>query len=300
MKTYKDITGDGGSNIVEQVIEQKNRLQSRLSKVKNIIVIMSGKGGVGKSSVTVNLASALALEKFSTGILDADINGPSIAKMAGVRENSLQYNESGIMPPASTSGIKIMSIDLFLAEENTPVIWNAFTQKDAFTWRGIAEAGALRELLTDTEWGELDFLLIDLPPGTDKLPNIVDLLPHLTGTIIVTIPSGVSQFVVGKSIKMATEILKTPVIGLIENMSTYICSHCGEEESLYPTGQVEEMAQNNNIPFLGKIPFDPRIAISADSGLSYMEKHSELPAGKEIQRIADKVRQWLQVFGESK
>lgn len=304
MKTYKDITGDGGSNIIEQVTEQKNRLRSRLSKVKNIIAVMSGKGGVGKSSITVNLASALALNNFSTGILDADINGPSVAKMTGVRENSLQYGETGIIPPVNSLRIKIMSIDLFLPKENTPVIWNAFTQKDAFTWRGIAEASALRELLSDTEWGELDFLLIDLPPGTDKLPNMVDLLPHLCGTIIVTIPSGISQFVVGKSIKMATDILKTPVIGLIENMSTYICSHCGQEESLYPlrghrpTGQVELMAKDNNISFLGKIPFDPRMAISADTGISFMENHSDLPAAKEIQKISDKVREWGQFNGE--
>jgi ATP-binding protein involved in chromosome partitioning len=300
MKTYKEIVGDGGSNIVEQVGEQKSRLQNRLSKIRNIIAIMSGKGGVGKSSVTVNLASALALEKFSTGILDADINGPSIAKMTGVRENSLESGETGIVPPVSSTGIKIMSIDLFLPRENTPVMWNAFTQKDAFTWRGIAEAGALRELLADTEWGELDFLLVDLPPGTDKLPNLVDLIPHLTGTIIVTIPSGVSQFVVGKSIRMATEILKTPVIGLIENMSTYICAHCGQEESLFPTGQVEKMAKNDNLPFLGKIPFDPRMAISADLGKSFMEEFSELLTTREIRVISEKVVQWARINGELK
>jgi ATP-binding protein involved in chromosome partitioning len=300
MKTYKDITGDGGSNIVEQVTEQKNRLQVRLSTVKNIIAVMSGKGGVGKSSVTVNLASTLALRKYAVGILDADINGPSIAKMTGVREISLQYAETGIIPPLSSLGIKIMSIDLFLPQENTPVIWNAVTQKDAFTWRGIAEASALRELLTDTVWGDLDILLIDLPPGTDKLPNMVDLLPHLNGTIIVTIPSSLSQFVVSKSIKMATEILKTPVIGLIENMSTYICSHCGQEESLYPTGQVERMAKDNNIPFLGRIPFDPRMAVAADIGVSFMEDHGDLPAAKEIQEISDKVKQWIELNGEFK
>jgi ATP-binding protein involved in chromosome partitioning len=300
MKTYKDIAGDGGSNIVEQIAEQKNRLQIRLSKIKNIIAIMSGKGGVGKSSVTVNLASALALKKCSTGILDADINGPSIAKMTGVRENSLQSGDNGIFPPINSLGIKIMSMDLFLPRENTPVMWNAPTQKDAFTWRGIAEVSALKELLSDTEWGELDFLLIDLPPGTDKLPNLMDLIPHITGTIIVTIPSGVSQFVVSKSIKMATEILKTPVIGLIENMSTYICTHCGREEALYSTGEVEKMAKENNLSFLGKIPFDPRMAICADSGMSFMENHTELPAAKEIQKISDKLTQWVQIYGEFK
>lgn len=290
MKSYKDIQGDGGSNIIEQVTEQQIRLADRLSKVRNIIAIMSGKGGVGKSSLTLNLASALAQNDHSVGILDADINGPSIAKMAGVRGNSLQQGETGILPAMADSDIKIMSIDLFLPQENTPVIWNAFTQKDAFTWRSIAEASALRELLSDTEWGELDFLLIDLPPGTDKLPNMVDILPHLDGTIIVTIPSGISRFVVGKSIKMATDILKTPVIGLVENMSTYICPHCGEEEELFPTGQGEQMASEFGIPFLGKIPFDPRMAIAADEGKSYLIEHNDSAAGREMKNIANAVK----------
>lgn len=294
MKTYKDITGDGGSNIIEQVTEQQNRLQSRLSSVKNIIAIMSGKGGVGKSSVTVNLAAALALKNHPVGILDADINGPSIAKMTGVRGYALQQGETGILPATASSEIKIMSIDLFLPPENTPVMWNAFTQKDAFTWRGIAEASALRELLSDTEWGELDFLLIDLPPGTDKLPNMIDLLPNLSGTIIVTIPSGISRFVVGKSIKMATEILKTPVIGLIENMSTYICTHCGKEEELFPSGEVEQMTSEFDIPFLGKIPFDPRIAIAADEGKAFMAEFGESPAGRGMEKIVNEVRMFAE------
>lgn len=293
MKTYKDIQGDGGSQIVEQVTEQQNRLENRLSKVKNIIAIMSGKGGVGKSSITLNLASALALKNNSVGILDADINGPSIAKMSGVREFTLQQGETGILPAMASTGIKIMSIDLFLPQENTPVIWNAFSQKDAFTWRSIAEASALRELLSDTEWGELDFLLIDLPPGTDKLPNMVDILPHLDGTIIVTIPSGVSKFVVGKSIKMATDILKTPVVGLIENMSTYVCPHCGKEEKLFPAGQGEQMASEFDIPFLGKIPFDPRMAIAADEGKLFITEYGDNPAAREILKISDKVQHWV-------
>jgi len=294
MKSYKDIQGDGGSNIVEQVTEQQNRLENRLSKVKNIIAIMSGKGGVGKSSVTLNLASALRRKNHSVGILDADINGPSIAKMIGVRGYELQQGETGITPAIAYSGIKIMSIDLFLPQENTPVVWSASTQKDAYTWRGIAEASALRELLSDTEWGKLDFLLIDLPPGTDKLPNMVDILPHLDGTIIVTIPSGISRFVVGKSIKMAMDILKTPVIGLIENMSTYICPHCGKEEELFPAGQGEQMASDFDIPFLGKIPFDPRMAIAADEGKSFMKENPDSPAGQGMENIANEVKMFAE------
>lgn len=292
MKTYKDISGDGGSNIVGQVTEQANRVKSRMASVRHIIAVMSGKGGVGKSSLTVNLAAALALQDQAVGILDADINGPSIAKMTGVKGQILQQGENGIIPPSAALNIKVMSMDLFLPDDSTPVLWNAPTQKDAYTWRGMIEAAALREFLSDTEWGVLDFLLIDLPPGADKLPNLADLLPQLAGAIVVTIPSGVSRLVVGKSIRMAKELLNTPVIGLAENMSAYICSHCGKEEALFPPGEAEEIAIEHNIPFLGKIPFDPRLALAADEGRLFTQEHRDTPAARAIEEITNKVRKF--------
>lgn len=293
MKTYKDIAGDGGSNIVEQVTAQQDRVQSRMASVRHIVAVMSGKGGVGKSSVVVNLASAFALEDYSVGILDADINGSSIPKMTGVRGQPLETGETGVMPMAAARNLKVMSIDLFLPDDSTPVIWDAPTQKDAYTWRGMMETAAIREFLSDTEWGELDFLFIDLPPGTDKLPNILDLLPQISGTIIVTIPSELSQFVVGKSITMAKEFLQTPVIGLVENMSAHICSQCGHEEELFPGSIVEGLAEQHDVPYLGSIPFDPRMAVCADEGLLYMEEHGDLPAINAIGQIAQKVGEFL-------
>ena len=293
MKTYKDIAGDGGSNIVAQVAAQQDRVKSRMASVRHIVAVMSGKGGVGKSSVVVNLASAFALQGYSVGILDADINGSSIAKMTGVRGQPLQTGETGIMPTAAGPNLKVMSIDLFLPDDSAPVIWDAPTQKDAYTWRGMMETAAIRELLSDTEWGELDFLFIDLPPGTDKLPNILDLLPQISGTIIVTIPSELSQFVVGKSIKMAKELLHTPVIGLVENMSAHICSQCGHEEEMFPGSIVEEMAEQYDVPYLGGIPFDPRMAVCADEGSFYLEEHDDLPATNAIGQIAQRVEEFL-------
>jgi ATP-binding protein involved in chromosome partitioning len=290
MKAYQDIAGDGGSNIVGQVTEQARRLKARMAPVKHIIAVMSGKGGVGKSQVTVNLASALALDGLKVGIMDADINGPSIAKMAGARGQKLQRGETGMLPATGMLGMKIMSMDLFLPEDDAPVIWNAPSQNDTFTWRGMMETAAVRELLSDTEWGKLDFLLIDLPPGTDKLPHLVDLLPQITGTVIVTIPSGVSQFVVGKSIHMAREVLKTPVIGLVENMSAYVCPHCGNEETLFPTGNVEKLAGKFDVPFLGKIPFDPRMAVAADEGKAFMRQFGDSAASEAMNRIAIKIK----------
>ena len=294
MKTYHDIPSDGGSNIVAQVTEQADRVRARMASVRHVVAVMSGKGGVGKSSVTVNLAAALALGEQAVGILDADINGPSIAKMTGVRGQLLYAGTTGLQPAVSALGIKVMSIDLFLPQDETPVLWDAPTQKDAYTWRGMMEMAALREFLGDTEWGALDVLLIDLPPGTDKLPNVIDLLPQLDGTVIVTIPSGVSQLVVSKSITMAKDILKTPVIGLVENMAAYVCAHCGQEETLFPVGHVEALAEAHHVPFLGRIPFDPRLARAADEGTLFALQHRETPAALAIQRLAEKVRGFLE------
>lgn len=293
MKTYKDITGDGGSDIVEQVIAQQDRVKARMASVRHTVAVMSGKGGVGKSSVVVNLGSALALQDYSVGILDADINGSSIAKMTGVRGQSLETGKTGVMPTAAARNLKVMSIDLFLRDDNMPVMWDAPTQKDAYTWRGMMEAAAIRELLSDTEWGDLDFLIIDLPPGTDKLPTMVDLLPEISGTIIVTIPSELSQFVVWKSIMVAKDLLRTPVIGLVENMSMHICSQCGHEENLFPGGIVEEMAQQHGVPYLGRIPFDPRMAVCADGGSLYLEEYGDVPATNAVGQIAQKVAEFL-------
>ena len=294
MKTYKDIVGDGGSDMIGQITEQAGRVQQRMASVKNIVAIMSGKGGVGKSSLTVNLAAAMADRGLRVGILDADINGASIARMTGASGSQLSAGETGVRPAIGHHDIKVMSIDLWLSEEGTPVVWDAPTQKDAFTWRGMVEAATLREFISDTEWGELDYLFIDLPPGTDKLPNMVDLLPQLSGTIIVTIPSAVSQYVVGKSIRMATELLKTPVIGLVENMSAYICEKCGKEEALFPSGHVSRLAEEHQVPYLGKIPFDPRIAVAADNARAFVTEHRDTPAGKALLGLGAQIENFVQ------
>jgi ATP-binding protein involved in chromosome partitioning len=182
--------------------------------------------------------------------------------------------------------MKVMSVDLLVRDDREPVMWNAPTQKDAYTWRAMMEMGAIREFLADTEWGTLDYLFIDLPPGTDKLPNIVGLLPRISGTVIVTIPSAVSQFVVGKSIRVARERLKTPIIGLVENMSSYTCPHCGENDDLFPAGRIQQMASDEGIPYLGMIPFDPKIALSADNESLFVTAYRDSPAALSIHRIA--------------
>lgn len=288
MKTYKELPNDAGSNIIGQVTAQANRISKRLATVNHTVAIMSGKGGVGKSAVTVNLATALTLSGFAVGVVDADINGPTIAKMMGVRNTSLEYTESGVTPVITSLGTKVISMDLLLSEDDAPVLWNAHTQKDAFTWRSTMEVGALREFIGDTEWGELDFLLLDLPPGSDRLPNVVELIPNLGGVVVVTIPSDVSQLIVKKSVTIARDILKVPIIGVVENMAFYECQHCGEQEPLFSAFETSGQEK-----ILGKVPFDPKLSICNDNGTPYIQEYPNSLVSKCIIEVAQKVQDFF-------
>lgn len=288
MRTYKELPSDAGSNIIGQVTAQMNRLQKRLTSVKHTVAIMSGKGGVGKSALTANLATALTLKGSTVGVVDADINGPTLAKMMGVRNATLEYTPAGVKPVVTALGTKLISMDLLLAEDDAPVLWNAHTQKDAFTWRSTMEVGALREFVADTEWGTLDYLLLDLPPGTDRLPNVAELIPDLGGVVVVTIPSEVSQLIVKKSVTMARDILKVPIIGVVENMAFYVCQHCGEEEPLFSTDKTLDTAFQKDL--LGSVPFDPRLARSGDDGTLYLDEYPDTLASKVLMQVAEKVQ----------
>jgi ATP-binding protein involved in chromosome partitioning len=258
MKRYKDLAGDGGSDIAGQVHVQQARLRERLAGVGAIVAVVSGKGGVGKSSLTANLANCFALDGRRVGVLDADLNGPTMAKMLGVRGRVLAVGAAGVMPPVSALGVKVMSMDLLLPSDATPLMWEAPTQDEAYTWRGTMEANALREFLADTAWEALDLLLIDLPPGTDRLATVTGLLPALAGTVIVTIPSDVSHLVVRKSITVAAQAT-APVLGLVENMTGMFHGPAGAE-----------LAREAGVRFLGSVPFDPELALAADRGEAFV------------------------------
>ena len=292
MKSYKELPNDAGSNIVGQVTAQADRIQKRLASVKHTVAVMSGKGGVGKSSLTANLATALTLKGNTVGVVDADINGPTLAKMMGVRNATLEYTPTGVRPAITALGTKLISMDLLLAEDDAPVIWNAHTQRDAFTWRSTMEVSALREFIADTEWGNLDYLLLDLPPGTDRLPNVAELIPNLGGVVVVTIPSEVSQLIVKKSITMARDILNVPIIGVVENMAFYVCQHCGEEESLFSVEESIDRAFQQVI--IGSLPFDPRLARSSDNGTSYIDEYPDAPASKALIQVAKKIQAFFE------
>lgn len=285
MKRYKDIVGDGGSEIVAQLADHQARLRSRMATIRRTVAVVSGKGGVGKSSITANLAAALAAEGYAVGALDADLNGPSLAKMLGVRGQALRVTEAGVEPARSVEGIRVLSMDLLLPSDDTPVVWDAPTRSEAHTWRGTMEANALREFLTDTAWGALDVLLLDLPPGADRLPTVAELLPGLSGAVVVTIPSEVSHLVVKKSVGLARET-GARFLGLVENMAGYVCLECGALGALFAGTGGERTAAELGIPFLGRVPFDPRLASGADRGRPFVLDHGASPAGRALRAVA--------------
>jgi ATP-binding protein involved in chromosome partitioning len=280
-KRYKDIAGDGGSNIVGQVEAQQARLRDRLEGVRSIVAVVSGKGGVGKSSVTANLAACFALDGWQVGVLDADLNGPSMAKMLGVRGGKLVVRDGAVEPPRNALGIKVMSMDLLLPSDAAPLTWAAPTQDEAHTWRGTMEANALREFLADTDWGTLDLLLVDLPPGTDRLLTIGSLVPVLTGTVVVTIPSDVSQLVVRRSLTVAAQG-RAPVLGLVENMA-----------GLFSGPDAAALAKEAGTPFLGRIPFDAALAAAADRGEAFVAIAPQSAAARALRQVATAIRQSL-------
>jgi ATP-binding protein involved in chromosome partitioning len=251
-----------------------------MNKIKQKIVVLSGKGGVGKSTVTANLAVALASQGYTdrVGVLDADITGPTIPKMLGVRRLGLDMDGPGILPALGPLGTKVVSMDFLLPSDETPVIW-----------RGPLKSMAIRQFLSEVVWGELDFLLVDLPPGTgDEALTIMQSIPNITGVVIVTIPSEVSQLVVKKAVTFTSQ-LKAPVLGIVENMSVFVCPKCGTEVSIFRTGGGRKIAEELGIAFLGKIPLDPRICEDSDTGTPFIVQHLDSPSAVAFREIVAKI-----------
>ena len=288
MKTYEDLPSDGGSNIMDQVIDQREQLRRRLDQIKHKVCLMSGKGGVGKSSLTANTAACLVLRGHKVGILDADLNGPSIGKLLGVsNQEKLEITPEGVEPGQGAMGIKIMSMDMLLPSADSPVIWTE--GKDATAvWVSTMESTALQELLKDTIWGELDYLLIDMPPGSDRIDNIRDLIPELDGVVEITIPSPISQHIVSKSITKNSQ-LGVSIIGLVENMATYVCPHCNQEGQLFEGEDVEKLSKDKQIPLLGRIPFDTRMSRQTGTGKLFIEEYGDSVTGQAIAQVVDNI-----------
>ncbi|MCB0729507.1 MAG: Mrp/NBP35 family ATP-binding protein [Ignavibacteriae bacterium] len=253
-----------------------------LPKVKYTIAVASGKGGVGKSTVSVNLALALSKLGFKVGLLDADIYGPSIPLMMGVEGKPQIYQESGSnkMLPLENYGIKLMSIG-FLIDDNNPVIW-----------RGPMASGALKQFMSDVEWGELDYLIYDLPPGTGDIQlTLVQTIP-LSGAIIVTTPQEVSLIDAKKGLKMFEKV-NVNVYGIVENMSYFIAPDTGNRYDIFGSGGGENLAKELNTKFLGGIPIDPRIREGGDNGKPIVYEMPETQESKIIIGIAEKLNETL-------
>jgi Mrp family chromosome partitioning ATPase len=226
---------------------------NQYSSVKNVIGVVSGKGGVGKSFVTAMLAVLLNRKGYKVGILDADVTGPSIPKMFGIKTKA-KVNEMGILPERTANNIEIMSVNLLLEQEEAPVIW-----------RGPILAGTVKQFWTDVVWEDLDYMLIDMPPGTGDVPLTVFQSIPLTGIVIVTSPQDLVSMIVKKAYNMA-KMMDIPVLGMVENMSYVKCPDCGKEISLFGESKLDEVSKNTGVNILGRIPIDPAIAKLVDEG----------------------------------
>ena len=261
----------------EKEAHEAKIIAKRMGEIKHKFMVISGKGGVGKTSVTVNLAATLAGQGSKVGILDADIHGPNIPKMLGVDDRKPLAGEgNSIQPIAVTDNLRVMSIAFFL--NNT---------EDAVVWRGPMKHNMLKQFLGEVSWGELDYLIIDLPPGTgDEALSIAHLMKDVDAAVVVTTPQEVALLDSKKSISFCREI-KIPIIGVVENMSGLICPHCRETVDLFKTGGGEKIAAEMKLSFLGRIPLDPEMVICADEGSAFVDNHPDSIAAKAFFKIAD-------------
>jgi len=266
----------------KRMLEQQEILRYRMKQIKHKIAVISGKGGVGKSTVTVNLAAAFALHGSRVGVLDADLHGPSVPTLLGLTGQQVKVGPPGAFPVKGPLGIKVVSIDFFLPEQKTPTIW-----------RGPLKMTAIRQFLSEIVWGELDILFIDLPPGTGDEPlSVAQLLPDIDGVIIVTMPSELSRAVVNKAITFAQR-LGMPIIGIVENMSGFVCPTCGDKIDIFQSGGGKKMAEETGVPFLGSIPIDPKVSMDSDKGSPFVIEHADSPAAKVFVEIVKKVEAYL-------
>jgi ATP-binding protein involved in chromosome partitioning len=254
---------------VSEAEAQEARLAERLEGIRHKVVVLSGKGGVGKSTIAVNLAVALAERGMQVGLLDIDLHGPSVPKMLHLEGSQPGDHDGSVMPVAFTMNLKVMSIGFFLSSDDQAVIW-----------RGPRKYSMIRQLLADVEWGELDYLIVDSPPGTGDEPlAILELLGTIDGAVVVTTPQQLSITDVRRSIAFCRE-LKCTVLGVIENMGALVCPHCGEAIEVFGARGGEALARETGVPFLGAVPMDPAVAISGDSGRPYLLSQSSFPAAE--------------------
>ena len=263
--------------------EQDLRLKANMDKVKYKIVVMSGKGGVGKTTVAVNLAYALSQSGAKVGIVDTDIHGPNIAKMLGIEKETIGGTEMGKLKPIEVRpNLKAVSMALLGYDTDRPIIW-----------RGPLKAGVIKQFLADFEWDELDYLVVDSPPGTGDEPlSVCQLIPKITGSFIVTTPQDVAVLDSRKAVIFSKE-LKIPVIGIIENMSGMICPHCGKEIDVFKKNGGIKASNELNVPFLGSVPFDLEFVEAGDNGTPFVAFDNPSKSSQAFSQIVKKIEEFV-------
>lgn len=257
----------------EQDFADRQALESRLCRIRRKVVVLSGKGGVGKSTVAVNIAVALQMAGKRVGLLDIDIHGPSIPTMLGLEGKTLQGGAEGLLP-VDLNGLKVMSLGFLLPDPDQAVIW-----------RGPLKMGVIKQFLKDVDWGDLDYLVIDSPPGTGDEPlSVCQLISKLDGAVVVTTPQKVAAVDVRKSITFCRQ-LGVPVLGVVENMSGFACPKCGEISAVFSTGGGKRISVDMGVPFLGSIPMDPAIVAACDSGRPFVRHAAASPTAEIMREI---------------
>ncbi len=263
--------------------EQDSKIREKLGKIDNKIMVMSGKGGVGKSTVSINLAIGLSLENFYVGLLDVDLHGPNVPKMLGVERGELQRRPDGTVGPVYYSpNLKFMSVEPLLPDKDSAVMW-----------RGPLKMSAIRQFIYDIEWGKLDYLVIDAPPGTGDEPmTIAQTIPEAYA-VVVTTPQEVSLLDVRKSISFCKQV-NMPILGIVENMSGMLCPHCGKVIDVFKRGGGQKLSEELGIPFLGRIPVDPRIVTTGDAGkpliAAYPNSHTAEAFEKLVRNVINRTQ----------
>lgn len=264
----------------EREAHERERLERRLGGIRHRFMVMSGKGGVGKTTVAVNLAVVLAGEGLRVGLLDADIHGPNVPKMLGVELRPLGGVQGGLRPIEVLPNLHIISMAYLIQNRDNPVVW-----------RGPLKHSAISQFISEVEWGPLDFFIVDLPPGTGDEPlSVAHLIKNVDGSIIVTTPQDVALLDSRKSVNFS-RILKIPVLGIVENMSGMKCPHCGKGIPLFKIGGGERAARELGVPFLGRIPIDPEMVQKCDSGMPYVLSYPSSEATKAFREIARRCRE---------
>jgi len=261
----------------------ESKIANNLKKIKHQILVLSGKGGVGKSTVSANLAVALSENNYNVGILDIDIHGPSIPKILGVDDKKPESSSHGLNPVSYSPRLKVMSMAFLLEDKDTPIIW-----------RGPLKMTVIKQLIGDFNWGELDYLIVDLPPGTGDEPlSIAQLIPHCDGAIIVTTPQDVALISVRKSINFVKK-MNLPIIGIVENMSGFTCPHCQKTIEIFKTGGGVKASKDFSVPFLGKVPLDNEIVDAGDAGKPFDFKNNPSKTVKAFQKIVENIENSIQ------